>query len=145
MQDILIDRLRKPTPRYTSYPTAPHFHDGIGAAQYESWLSAIPHDSTLSLYVHIPFCDRLCWFCGCTTKQTNKYKPVERYLESLYREIETVGNLTGSHAKVNALHLGGGSPTMLEPRDFERLRAVIDAHFGFTANAEISIEMERPW
>lgn len=142
MQDILIDRLRKPTPRYTSYPTAPHFHDGIAAAQYESWLSAIPNGSSLSLYIHIPFCDRLCWFCGCTTKQTNKYKPVERYLESLYREIGTVGNLTGSHAKVNALHLGGGSPTMLEPRDFERLRAVIDAHFGFTANAEISIEMD---
>ena len=74
MQDILIDRLKKPTPRYTSYPTAPHFHEGIGAAQYESWLSAIPNGSSLSLYIHIPFCDRLCWFCGCTTLQTNKYK-----------------------------------------------------------------------
>ena len=142
MQEILVEKLKKPTPRYTSYPTAPHFSENIGAAQYGQWLGALPAGSSVSLYLHIPFCDRLCWFCGCTTKQTRQYKPIERYLESLYKEIATVGALTSETAVVTALHLGGGSPTMLAPADFAALRSAIKAHFVVSADAEISIEMD---
>jgi len=61
----LITRYAAPVPRYTSYPTAPHFHEGINAAVYHLWLEALPDDATLSLYAHVPYCDTLCWFCGC--------------------------------------------------------------------------------
>ena len=142
MQEILVEKLKKPTPRYTSYPTAPHFSEDVGAAQYGEWLGALPAGSSVSLYLHIPFCDRLCWFCGCTTKQTRQYKPIERYLESLYKEIATVGALASDTAVVTALHLGGGSPTMLAPADFAALRSAIEAHFVVSADAEISIEMD---
>ncbi|MEX3009895.1 oxygen-independent coproporphyrinogen III oxidase [Hoeflea sp. TYP-13] len=142
MQTILAEKLEKPTPRYTSYPTAPHFHQGIEADQYRNWLQSLPAGSALSLYFHIPFCDRLCWFCGCTTKQTQQYKPIERYLESLYREIATVGALAGHDSTVTALHLGGGSPTMLSPADFATLGKTIREHFNLADDAEISIEMD---
>ncbi|WP_136656507.1 oxygen-independent coproporphyrinogen III oxidase [Nitratireductor sp. XY-223] len=142
MHDILIEKLKRPTPRYTSYPTAPHFRGDFDDATYRAWLKALPRGSSVSLYVHIPFCDRLCWFCGCTTKQTRQYKPIERYLQSLYKEISTVGGLMGELTEVTALHLGGGSPTMLEPADFAALRSAIDMHFDVSPNAEISIEMD---
>src|SRR5690606_30666019 len=71
-----MSRLLKPVPRYTSYPTAPHFHKGIGPEQYFGWLADLPTDAHISLYLHLPFCDRLCWFCGCHTKQVNRYDPI---------------------------------------------------------------------
>ena len=142
MSEILVERLKKPTPRYTSYPTAPHFNETVDKARYRTWLRALPAGSSVSLYIHIPFCDRLCWFCGCTTKQTRQYKPIERYLESLHEEIATIGSLTGERTLVTDLHLGGGSPTMLEPTDFSALRSSIDRHFNVSPDAEISIEMD---
>ena len=142
MQKILIERLQRQTPRYTSYPTAPHFHDRVDAGCYRDWLQSLPRNGTVSLYIHIPFCDRLCWFCGCATKQTNQYKPITRYLDSLYEEIETVGSLVPKGSRVTALHLGGGSPTMLSPEDFSSLGKIVRSHFGFAHDAEISIEMD---
>ena len=90
-------------PRYTSYPTAPHFHAGIDSATVEGWISAIPEGERLSLYIHVPFCDRLCWFCACHTKQTRHYKPVATFLEALHHEIRTVAAKVGDRAKVAAL------------------------------------------
>ena len=139
---VLPDRLDRPTPRYTSYPTAPHFHAGIDADRYGAWLRSIPDRSRLSLYVHIPFCDRLCCFCGCTTKQTNKYKPVEQYLESLFQEIAAVGKRVPETATVTDLHLGGGSPTLLTPESFAALGDTLRRHFAIADSAEISIEMD---
>jgi oxygen-independent coproporphyrinogen-3 oxidase len=73
-------------PRYTSYPTAPHFHAGIDGARYAEWLAALPQDMPLSLYLHIPFCDTLCWFCGCHTSVVNNYAPVRDYCDLLRAE-----------------------------------------------------------
>lgn len=142
MQTILVDRLAQPTPRYTSYPTAPHFHPGIDSEQYCDWLLSVPAESTLSLYLHIPYCDRLCWFCGCTTKQTNRYEPVRRYLKSLHREIETIGALIGHRSTVTSVHLGGGSPTLLAPDDLVALNRALRRHFDIVDGAEISVEMD---
>ena len=106
-----------PVPRYTSYPTAPHFHAGIDNDTYWRLAGALGRTATrLSLYVHIPYCDRLCWFCGCHTKQMLRYDPIARYLEALLRRDRHGGaTLIGRTAQVAALHLGGGSPTMLRP------------------------------
>ncbi len=83
----------KPAPRYTSYPTAPHFHADVGAPAQAAWLAALPSGASLSLYLHIPFCDTLCWFCGCATKITRRYEPVARHLSAMEHEIAAVGAL----------------------------------------------------
>ena len=82
-------------PRYTSYPTAPHFSPDVDAAVYAGWLREIPADQPLSLYLHVPFCDTMCWFCGCQTKVVNRYQPVASYLEILNREIDMVADILG--------------------------------------------------
>lgn len=131
-----------PVPRYTSYPTAPHFHDGIDAATYRGWLGGIAADAPVSVYVHVPYCDRLCWFCGCHTKQTLRYDPVARYLQVLHREIELVAAAAGKRLRLRELHLGGGSPSMLKSEDLARLGEVLRRHFDFDAAARISVEID---
>ena len=82
MQKALVEKYSAPVPRYTSYPTAPHFSEAVGADMYAQWLSEVPAGETLSLYVHIPFCDSLCWFCGCNMKVVNRYRPIAAYLKA---------------------------------------------------------------
>ena len=91
MDTCLVEKYSAPAPRYTSFPTAPHFHAGIGAAVYRDWLSQLPPESAVSLYLHIPFCESLCWFCGCHTRATRSYAPVASYLRTLQEEIALVG------------------------------------------------------
>ena len=129
-------------PRYTSYPTAPHFHAGIDADVVEGWIAAIPEGEALSLYVHVPFCDRLCWFCPCHTKQTHRYEPVAAFLAALHAEIRTVGAAVGGRAKVTALHFGGGSPTLLTPADMRALTDVLRESFAFAPDASVSVEID---
>lgn len=129
-------------PRYTSYPTAPHFHAGIDAGVVEGWIAAIPEGEALSLYIHVPFCDRLCWFCACHTKQTNRYEPVTAFLEALYAEIATVSALVGKRAHVAALHFGGGSPTLLTPPDLHALMDALRTAFVFAPDASVSVEID---
>jgi len=129
-------------PRYTSYPTAPHFHSGVKTKVVANWLDAIPEGDALSLYLHIPYCDRLCWFCACHTKQTLRYAPVSAYLEALHAEIRTIGERIAGRATVRAIHWGGGSPTMLKPEDMKALRAAIDAAFAVAQDVEFSIEID---
>jgi oxygen-independent coproporphyrinogen-3 oxidase len=142
MQPDLIRKHAAPVPRYTSYPTAPHFHAGVTPGTYREWLGSIEPGSVLSLYVHIPYCDRLCWFCACNTKQTRRYDPVAKYLHYLHREIATVARIVGDGVEVGALHLGGGSPTMLTPDDMRALNDVLRSAFSFRPDAEISVEID---
>ncbi|WP_137152713.1 oxygen-independent coproporphyrinogen III oxidase [Devosia sp. FKR38] len=138
----LVERYSGPVPRYTSYPTAPHFHDGIDSAAYGQWLDALPSDATISLYLHIPYCDRLCWFCGCHTKHTLRYEPVAAYLLALYQEIEWVARRLGGRGRVTAIHLGGGSPTLLTPLDLGVLKQKLSTAFHIDPFAQISIEID---
>ena len=142
MQKEFVARQAGPAPRYTSYPTAPHFHDGVNSATYGRWIRELQADSTLSLYIHIPYCDRLCWFCGCTTKQTHRYEPLTSYLSALRHEIDTIAELVDPTCRVTALHLGGGSPTMLKPEDMIALSDLLRRRFTFEPDAEISVEMD---
>ncbi len=142
MTDLdLIARYSQPVPRYTSYPTAPHFHAGITSEIYRDWLAAVPAEATLSLYVHIPFCDRLCWFCGCHTKQVLRYDPIAAYLPAVHREIDAVATLLDGRGHAVALHLGGGSPSMLRPVDLVDLSRNISQSFR-ADDVEFSIEID---
>ena len=138
----LLTKFNKPVPRYTSYPTAPHFHPGIDADVVAGWMSNLGTGNSLSLYIHIPYCDRLCWFCACHTKHTLKYEPISAYLKSLKSEIETVGRLVSDDVSVKAVHWGGGSPTMLKPDDMRMLMGWLRDNFSFAEGAEISVEMD---
>ncbi|MDG4881882.1 oxygen-independent coproporphyrinogen III oxidase [Mesorhizobium sp. WSM4884] len=129
-------------PRYTSYPTAPHFHPGIDAAAVRGWMGALEGDDEISLYLHIPYCDRLCWFCACHTKQTRHYAPVASFLRALHKEIETVGGLVSGRGRVRAVHFGGGSPTMLKPDDILVLGKALRDRFDFLDDASLSVEID---
>jgi oxygen-independent coproporphyrinogen-3 oxidase len=142
MSADVVAQSSESVPRYTSYPTAPHFHPGIGADASRDWLTHLPAGEPISLYLHVPYCDRLCWFCACHTKQTLRYEPVTAFLRGLYAEIATVGALVGAQASVGAIHLGGGSPTMLRRPDMVELRRRLNAAFTVLPDAEISIEID---
>lgn len=129
-------------PRYTSYPTAPHFHPRVGAEIHELWLRQLPPNSPLSIYVHIPFCDTLCWFCGCHTRVVNTYSPVASYLELVRREIAMVAEMTGREHPITHLHFGGGSPTLLHPQDFAAIAAEIRDTYPIACGAEFAVEID---
>ncbi|WP_321396521.1 oxygen-independent coproporphyrinogen III oxidase [Emcibacter sp.] len=127
-------------PRYTSYPTALQFGE-LDGRDHMAWLGDLPAEDPVSLYFHIPFCDQLCWFCGCYTHISNKYEPVKKYLESLLKELAWTSSLTGRR-KVSHIHFGGGSPTILEAEDFERLMSVVQEAYEILPGAEIAVEVD---
>ncbi len=129
-------------PRYTSYPTAPQFRADFPATTQAAWLESLPDGAALSLYVHIPYCPQLCTYCGCFTRITARYAPVEDYLHLLRREIQQMGARLGRRQRVTHLHFGGGSPTMLLPKDFALLMATLRESFAFAPDAEIAVEID---
>ncbi|MDX2202262.1 MAG: oxygen-independent coproporphyrinogen III oxidase [Hyphomicrobiaceae bacterium] len=138
----LIRRHAVPVPRYTSYPTAPHFSADVGPARYEQWLVDLPQEERLSLYVHIPYCTSLCWYCGCNTKATRRYRPIASYLEALEREIAFVGSLMPARHAVAHMHWGGGSPNVLSPSDVTGLARRIRSSFQLAADLEFAVEID---
>lgn len=138
----LLHKYGGPAPRYTSYPTAPHFHSGVGPETYAGWLCDLAPKNTLSLYAHIPFCDTLCWFCGCHTKATRQYAPVQRYLEALGQEIEMTARMLPDGPCVRQIHWGGGSPTLLAAEDIEWLAASFRSAFALSKTAEFAVEID---
>lgn len=129
-------------PRYTSYPTAPHFHEDIDAEVYKHWLGALDTSESLSLYLHVPFCKQLCWYCGCAMQVARKYGPVSEYARVLEREIETVSGHIRQPGMVRHIHWGGGSPNRLNAHDFSSLMAVLRDRFPVAEDAEIAIEID---
>jgi oxygen-independent coproporphyrinogen-3 oxidase len=136
------DALSRSVPRYTSYPTAPHFDGELQPDTYERWLSELQRDAAISLYLHIPFCDELCWFCACRTQGSRMYYPVARYLAQIEREITRVAELTGGEQTITQMHWGGGSPTVLAPGDIRRLARHMREHFPGAADAEFAVEID---
>lgn len=143
MRPELAARLREERlPRYTSYPTAPHFSPAISGETYAEWLNAMPGGITSSLYVHIPFCRSMCWYCGCHTRITKRDAPIADYLSLLRREIDLVADHIGQAPPVRHLHFGGGTPTIMAPEAFFDLVALITERFPFAADAEIAVEID---
>ena len=142
MTPDLIRKYAVPVPRYTSYPTAPQFSADVSSDLYETWLEELAPESSLSLYAHIPFCDTLCWYCGCTTKATRKYEPVADYLRNLINEISYVTAHLRQRPVVRHIHWGGGSPNVLAPVDILRLADALKAYFHVADDAEFAIEID---
>lgn len=140
----LIARYNVAGPRYTSYPTAPEWRDGLSVAQAsllieQNQLSRA--DVPISLYVHIPFCHRLCWFCGCNMWVTSREELVARYLEAVCVEIERLAARLNPKREVVQIHWGGGTPTFLNSRQLVMLFEAIARHFRIRSDAEISLEL----
>ncbi len=142
MTPELLEKYARPVPRYTSYPTAPHFGPEVGPEDYGRWLAALDLGEPLSIYIHVPFCDTLCWFCGCHTKIVRRYTPVADYLEALEREIALVAEALSTRAPVRHIHFGGGSPTILEAGDFRRLMDGLRRRFNLVPEAEVAVEID---
>jgi oxygen-independent coproporphyrinogen-3 oxidase len=102
-------------PRYTSYPPSPAFSTAVDRGVYAGWLSQLPPDPAASLYLHIPFCRAMCWYCGCHTTITARDQPVLDYLELLRSEIGMVARRTPRPLGVDMVHFGGGTPTIVAP------------------------------
>ncbi|WP_293677216.1 oxygen-independent coproporphyrinogen III oxidase [uncultured Phenylobacterium sp.] len=129
-------------PRYTSYPTALQFTPKVDEDTYRGWLRELPADDPISLYAHIPFCSRLCWYCGCNTRAVNRHEPVGEYVTLLCQEMALLRDALPDRMSVRALHFGGGSPNMLSLEDIERLFAELEAAFALAPDCEVAVELD---
>ncbi len=129
-------------PRYTSYPTAPLFSAAVDAQAYGGWLADLAPDARTALYLHIPFCRAMCWYCGCHTSITRRDAPVEEYLAVLGAEIDLVARRTAERPVIDDVHFGGGTPTIMCPEAFLVLMAALRDRFRFHADTAIAIEID---
>jgi oxygen-independent coproporphyrinogen-3 oxidase len=142
MTDSAIKKyLNERIPRYTSYPTAPHFSAAVGPLTYQDWLRAVPENARLSLYLHVPFCETLCWYCGCHTSITRHRTPIEKYVGTLLREIDHVADVIGGHRAAH-IHFGGGTPSIVGPELFGAIMGRLRQRFAFEPDAEVAIEVD---
>ncbi len=142
MNDALKPYFNERLPRYTSYPTAPMFSNTIGAETYASWLAAIPQTTRTSLYLHVPFCRSMCWYCGCHTTITRRDEPIGDYVEILQQEIDLVAHRLSSSVPVHHIHFGGGTPTIVTPDAFLSLMDLLRTTFRLAPGAEVAVEID---
>src|SRR5262245_2433545 len=139
----LIERYDRPGPRYTSYPTAVEFHTGFTQQDYRDRLTAAAAvDAPLSLYLHVPFCETRCAYCGCAVIATTKRDVAATYLEYLQREIAMLAEALGTRRHVVQCHWGGGTPTYLSAAQIATLDATVRRHFDVAPDAEKAIEID---
>ena len=129
-------------PRYTSYPTAPHFSNDVGPDRFGDWIGAIPAGSEVSLYVHVPFCRNLCWFCACRTQGTQSDSPVAAYLETLKAELKLLADRLPEGITLSRLHWGGGTPTLLRAGMIDDLAGTIFDIAPMAEGGEFSVEID---
>ncbi len=142
MDPALLEKYQsRRVPRYTSYPTSPHFHP-VDEATYRCWLAGLDSGASVSLYLHIPFCRSLCWYCGCHTKIPAHDGPIARYLAVLQDEIDLLAAALPSPMRAVHLHWGGGTPTIAAPEALEAIMARLRRRFVIDAEAELAIEID---
>ncbi|MBI4404807.1 MAG: oxygen-independent coproporphyrinogen III oxidase [Deltaproteobacteria bacterium] len=138
----LIQKYSKPGPRYTSYPTAPHWSDGVGREAYREALAlAGTRSEPFSLYVHIPFCESLCYYCGCNTQISSDHSRAKAYVERIGKELQQTSQLISTRKKINQISWGGGTPNFLSVEEMKALFGAISSVFSVEANSEISVEV----
>lgn len=129
-------------PRYTSYPTAPHFGPLEDVAPYREWIGAIPQGERTSLYLHVPFCRAMCWYCGCHTTITRHDQPIADYVDLLQREAELVAQARNGSLNVGEIHFGGGTPTIMQPAALTGLMEALRDRLGFAEKVNVAIEID---
>lgn len=129
-------------PRYTSYPPATKFSNDVSSPIYLDWIKSIPQGARISLYLHVPFCRRLCWFCACRTQGVRSDAPVEAYIESLKQEIMTLATILPEGVEVARMHWGGGTPTLLRPDQITDLNQTIRGAITIADDVEFSVEID---
>ncbi len=142
MDDAALDGLEHTVPRYTSYPTAAQFTRAVDTHIYRGWLHALPARGDVALYVHVPYCRALCWYCACHTGVTRSPDQMATYLGLLERELDMIAHDIGPGRRLAAVQLGGGTPTELGSVGLEGLMRRISRHFTIDARTEISIEID---
>lgn len=140
--DLAVCYGQERLPRYTSYPTAPHFSAAVGRSTYAEWLGAIRPHARASLYFHVPFCRSMCWYCGCHTTVAKRDEPIAVYQAALRCEIDLVARQIGRRQRVDHIHFGGGTPTIMAPELFTDLMGSIRHAFFVPPSAEIAVEID---
>lgn len=138
----LVARYDGRAPRYTSYPTALQFTPVVSPATYRAWLGELPQDEAVSLYLHVPFCARLCWYCGCNTRAVTRHGPVADYVELLLAELALLRDALPGRLSAKAVHFGGGTPNMLTADELGRLTGALDAVFAPEPGREVAAELD---
>ncbi len=138
----LIARHDGRAPRYTSYPTAAQFTPEVGTDVQQQWLARLPADEAVSVYLHIPFCQRLCWYCGCNTRAVSRRDAILGYVDLLETEIALVESVLPGTLRAKSIHLGGGTPNMLSRDDLTRLFGALRHVFDVTPGAQIAAELD---
>lgn len=129
-------------PRYTSYPASPMFSDAVSHDSYAAWLGTIPAEATASIYLHLPFCRSMCWYCGCNTMIARRDAPIADYVGLLKREIGLVMDRIAGPMRLGHVHFGGGTPTIMAPHEIENLLGLLTTRSSLAADAEIAIEVD---
>jgi oxygen-independent coproporphyrinogen III oxidase len=129
-------------PRYTSYPTAPHFSPAIGESDYRGWLGSLSPRQPASIYLHVPFCRSMCWYCGCHTSVTKKDDPIAVYTSGLRTEAVLVAETIGHRLPISHIHFGGGTPTIMPPEAFSDLVGTLRYAYFVLPDAEIAVEID---
>lgn len=143
MSDALVTKYGDARlPRYTSYPTAPAFAPSVGPDEYAQALRNVGADGPVSIYLHVPFCRSMCWYCGCHTTITRQDAPILDYLDVMNEEIELVSFATGNDVPVKNVHFGGGTPTIMKPHEFTALMKKLRSAFRFEAGASVAVEID---
>ena len=143
ISDAVLEKYNRPGPRYTSYPTAPVWKDDFSPEDLEAYYARANDAATpVSLYMHIPFCERLCLFCACNVSIQKDKNVAIPYLQALKHEIEHVSRNVSAKRHVNQFHWGGGTPTYLTPSQMEDLFGHARERFTFAPDAEIGIEID---
>ena len=138
----LLEKYNVPGPRYTSYPTVPAWSEQVGVELFEQSLQSLRAGEKLSLYFHLPFCERLCHFCGCMQMITKDHARSREYLEILKKEIQkSIQFIPTTARELSQLHFGGGTPNFFQPEELAEIVGEVKKHFAFSPDAELAIEM----
>jgi oxygen-independent coproporphyrinogen III oxidase len=142
MDSTVLLKYDQRVPRYTSYPTAVQFTDQVGREQHAQWLGEVGRAEPVSLYVHVPFCEVLCWYCGCNTQVGRHQNTFENYTDLVCREIDMAAAHLSCRPEAAAVHWGGGTPSSIGPARMARIMAKLREHFDFLPDAEIAVEID---
>ena len=139
---VLAALLERSVPRYTSYPTVAQFQADVGRDHHDSWLAALPDTASVAVYIHVPYCERLCWFCACRTQSVTSPATVQGYVDLLCAEIARTAALLPAGARVVRIYWGGGSPTILTVRQIEQLAGTIARKLTLVEGCETCVEID---